>query len=299
MKKIVFFGCANSSYLILKFLLKKKVRFEAIFTKRKSYNHDFKDLSKISKKNNIKYFYVKKTNSKNTIDKLKKIRPDYLICVGWPVLIKSKILKLVKKNSIGFHPSKLPYNKGRHPIIWSIVLGLKSTASSFFVINNDLNPDTGDLISQKKIIIKKEYDSGKLYSKIILTAKKQLFEIVKNIGQNNLKIIKKIKPNSGNYWRKRTKKDGEIDWRMSATSINNITRALTPPYPFAHFKYKKKEFLVEKSKEMKFKREYLNVEPGRVIMYHKQYPVIKCYKSFLKIYVKNKNFKPKIGESLI
>ena len=82
MKKIVFFGCANSSYLILKFLLKKKVRFEAIFTKRKSYNHDFKDLSKISKKNNVKYFYVKKTNSKNTIDKLKKIRPDYLICVG-------------------------------------------------------------------------------------------------------------------------------------------------------------------------------------------------------------------------
>ena len=68
------------------------------------------------------------------------------------ILIKSKILKLVKENSIGFHPSKLPYNKGRHPIIWSIVLGLKSTASSFFVINNDLNPDTGDLISQKKTV---------------------------------------------------------------------------------------------------------------------------------------------------
>ena len=69
MKKIVFFGCANSSYEMLKFLFKKKIKLDAIFTKKSSYNHDFKNLSKISKKNNIKFFYVKKTNSKDTIDK--------------------------------------------------------------------------------------------------------------------------------------------------------------------------------------------------------------------------------------
>ncbi|MFQ8877714.1 MAG: hypothetical protein ACLR7N_03875 [Roseburia hominis] len=42
----------------------------------------------------------------------------------------------------------------------------------------------------------------------------------------------------GNVWRKRGKRDGEIDWRMSSRAIYNLVRALTKPYVGAHFVYR-------------------------------------------------------------
>ena len=63
MKKIVFFGCTLSAYELLKFLIKKKIKISAVFTKKKSYNHDFINLTNISKKNKIFSTYIKKTNS--------------------------------------------------------------------------------------------------------------------------------------------------------------------------------------------------------------------------------------------
>ena len=48
---------------------------------------------------------------------------------------------------MGYHPAELPYNRGRHPIIWALALGLKSTASTFFYMKE--GADDGDIISQE------------------------------------------------------------------------------------------------------------------------------------------------------
>ena len=53
---------------------------------------------------------------------------------------------------------------------------------------------------------------------------------------------------SSNYWRKRKKNDGQIDWRMSANSIHNLVRALHKPYPGAIFNFNDKEYLVWETK---------------------------------------------------
>ena len=36
--------------------------------------------------------------------------------------------------------------------------------------------------------------------------------------------------------------DGKIDWRMNASTVNNLVRALSKPYAGAHFSYKEKLF---------------------------------------------------------
>lgn len=45
-------------------------------------------------------------------------------------------------------------------------------------------------------------------------------------------------PAQPTYWRKRSRADGLIDWRMHAESIYNFIRALAHPYPGAEFIYK-------------------------------------------------------------
>ena len=83
-------------------------------------------------KNKFDTFYTQNINDKRTYKWLKNKRPDLIICLGWSHIIEPKVLKIPKYGIIGYHPSDLPRNKGRHPIIWPLVLGLKETASTFF-----------------------------------------------------------------------------------------------------------------------------------------------------------------------
>ena len=64
----------------------------------------------------------------------KKKNPDLIFCMNWNNLLKKNILKS-SKGVIGYHPSDLPLNRGRHPIIWSIALGLKKIGSTFYFMD--------------------------------------------------------------------------------------------------------------------------------------------------------------------
>ena len=109
---------------------------------------------------------------------------------------------------LGFHPAELPNNRGRHPLIWALVLGLDKTASTFFQL--DEHADSGNIVSQKKLSIDYEDDARTLYDKIMNVAIEQLKEIYKNLNEKSLISIEQDK-NAGNSWRKRSKIDGQID----------------------------------------------------------------------------------------
>lgn len=259
--KIVYIGCVKFSAEILKEIISIGFKPHLIITKSKSsFNSDFFDLSKISNQYNLRSVYTDDINSQDMIKFVKEIEPDLIFCFGWSSLIKKKILDIPKVGTIGFHPALIPENKGRHPIIWSLILGLKFTGSTFFFM--DEGADTGDIISQKKIKIEENDDARTLYEKIISTAKIQIFEIINDILNNSLKREKQL-VNEGNFWRKRFKDDGKIDFRMTTKSIYNLVRGLTNPYPGAHFEYQNKEIKVWKVEIGDSFNE--NIEPGKVI----------------------------------
>jgi methionyl-tRNA formyltransferase len=58
--------------------------------------------------------------------------PDVIFCFGWSKLLKQKLLKLAPLEVVGFQPAALHANRGRHPVLWALVLGLYKTASTFF-----------------------------------------------------------------------------------------------------------------------------------------------------------------------
>ena len=65
------------------------------------------------------------------------------------------------------------------------------------------------------------------------------------------------------YWRKRSKADGQIDWRMPARGIHNLVRALALPYPGAHAGHQGREFKIWKTRLLD--GGIPDVEPGRVL----------------------------------
>ncbi len=260
--KALFIGCVESSEIFLKTLLENKVDVIGVITKKKSnYNADFVDLSLICKENNIRYHYVENINEIESIEFIRELKPDIGFCLGWSQLLKAEVLDLFPKGVVGFHPAALPKNRGRHPIIWALSLGLSETASSFFVL--DAGADTGQIISQVKVPVLYEDTARTLYDKIMCIAKDQLLELWDCICEGSVYAING-ENQQANTWRKRNKNDGKIDWRMSSTSIYNLVRALSKPYIGAHFEYDNREYKVWKVRELADDG-FENIEPGKII----------------------------------
>ena len=260
--RILFIGCVKSSEIFLKKLIELDVDIVGVVTKSESkFNADFVDIGKICENNKIDYIYVKNVNDIETKSYIKEKNPDIIMCLGWSQILDKEILSIPQMGCVGFHPAQLPYNRGRHPLIWALALGLESTASTLFLM--DSSADTGGVISQQLVQIDYNDDAMSLYEKVMKVATEQLERIVYQFSHD---IVKMTPQNimQGNFWRKRGKKDGEIDWRMSSRSIYNLVRALTKPYVGAHFIYQNQEYKVWKVKEI-VTHEFDNIEPGKVL----------------------------------
>ncbi len=288
--KIAFIGSVLFSKNLLDSLIKIKfIEIAVVITKkRKKLKSDFCDLGKISKKHGLKTYYANNINSKQIFHILKEADVDYIFCFGWSQLLSKKILNTAKSFAVGYHPSDLPANRGRHPIIWALSLGLQKTASCFFKLNE--KADDGLILSKKYVKISSKDKAKTLYAKLIKVAKSQIENLTLNLYKKNLKIIK-VKKTKNNIWRKRDYNDGQIDWRMSAISINNLIKALSKPYDGAHFIHKNREFKVFDSKIIKFNKD--NIEPGKILSVKRCNLIVKCglQALLLKNFKSYKNFK--------
>jgi methionyl-tRNA formyltransferase len=260
--KILFIGCVESSRQLLESLIECDVEIVGVITKKQSeFNADFVDLSTISREHGLDCKFVSNIKDEDAISYIREKSPDLIYCFGWSQLIPKEILKIPPLGVIGFHPAQLPQNRGRHPIIWALVLGLERTASTFFYITE--GADEGDIISQVILSIDKEENANTLYHKIMEAANRQVKEFTNQFMKNE--IIRIPQQNmQANYWRKRTKKDGEIDWRMGAVNICRLVRALTKPYIGAHFIYMEKEYKVW-SARLSDNKCPPNIEYGKVL----------------------------------
>lgn len=262
MKNTIFIGCVESSYVILRHMLENGMKVSGIITMDSSAtNADFHSLAPLAKEYGIDCFTTKDINDAETMEFVSSKTPEVIYCFGWSRLISRELLSLPKYGIIGFHPAALPYNRGRHPIIWALALGLAKTASTFFVMDEDA--DTGDIINQKEIVIDYEDDAHSLYEKVLQAAKEQVIEFTNQISNGTLSRMPQDRE-CGNTWRKRGRMDGQIDWRMSCDGIYNLVRALTHPYIGAHFMYGDTELKVWKCKVYKCE-EYKNIEPGKIL----------------------------------
>ena len=183
------------------------------------FNSDFTDLKPIAKLNGIPSLYANNINSAETLLWIRKFKPDILMCFGWSNLIKKEVLEVAPMGVVGFHPALLPNNRGRHPLIWAKALGLDKSGNTFFFM--DEGADTGDILSQKSFKINKEDDASSLYKKMVDLAMIQIPEFYDQLKSGNFPRIPQDK-NAGNTWRKRSIKDGLIDFRLSTKQICNL-----------------------------------------------------------------------------
>ncbi len=274
--RVLFIGCVKMSETLLEVALQTDgIEVVGLITKKSSaQNADFTQLEPLAANNGIPTFYFSTTEPENAFNMevwIREQKADIIFCFGWSHLLPNSVLKLAPRGVVGFHPAALPANRGRHPLIWALALGLKETASTFFFM--DGGADSGPILSQKKISISGDDDAQSLYEKVATVAATQL----KELGELLVKGQEKPIPQDdkfANVWRKRGKEDGKIDWRMSAKCIHNLVRALAKPYVGAHVVHAGIDVKVWKTRIGA--NEFLNFEPGRVLAIEGKSVCVKC-----------------------
>ncbi|OUS31478.1 hypothetical protein A9Q99_02610 [Gammaproteobacteria bacterium 45_16_T64] len=276
--KIGFIGCVESSFVALECLLTDsalvgEIEVVSVITKPNSKgNSDFVDLTGLCKKKNIPYYEYSGGGQDKSIAFMETYSPDVIYCVGWSHILPREFIELPEYGIIGFHPAELPKNRGRHPIIWALALGLESTASTFFKM--DESADSGPILSQEPVGISTEDNARSLYDKILALIPAQVRGFTLALSAKSA-VFKEQDHELSNEWRKRSRKDGIIDWRMHAEDIRNLIRALCPPYPGAELYICGQPHQVYSAK---IHNGILgkNIEPGRVLFKEGANFCVKC-----------------------
>lgn len=110
-------------------------------------------------------FRAKKINNKTTINLLKKINPDLLICAFWGYILKNEVISIPKLGAINIHPGYLPHNRGLNPNVWPII---ENTAAGVTIHFVDKGIDTGDIINRTKIKVLPTDTAEILYNKTLV-----------------------------------------------------------------------------------------------------------------------------------
>lgn len=218
---------------------------------------------------------------------------DIIFCLGWPKLLTENVLRAAKLGVIGYHPSLLPANRGRHPIIWALALGLTETGSTFFKM--DTGADSGDIVSQDKVPISTDDTAADLYARLTETAREQIIKIAKRAHAGTLIAIPQIEDDA-NYWRKRSVADGCIDWRMSARMIHNLVRALDRPYDGAHCDWQGRSWKIWAVTV--YPDAASNAEPGKILYVEDRDIIVKCGEGAVRLIDHEFDPLPKVGEYL-
>lgn len=259
--KIAFIGCVQFSRSVLQHLLMlPEAELVGVVTRRSSFNDDFSNLAEIAGPAGIPTFFADGREQSEIAVWLKERSPDVIYCFGWSYLLRKEVLSAAPLGVVGFHPAALPENRGRHPLIWALALGLEETASTLFFM--DEGADTGDITSQVAVAISRDDDAASLYRKITDTALHQITELTTSLAA--ARALRRPQPaGAGNVWRKRGRLDGQIDWRMSGQAIHNLVRALTRPYVGAHCLFEGQEIKVWRTAVVDWP--HRNIEPGKVL----------------------------------
>lgn len=155
---------------------------------------------------------------------------DVLLSINYLFIIDRPLIDLPSLYAINFHGSLLPKYRGRTPHVWAIINNEKKTGVTAHLIDD--NCDTGDIVEQIEIPIKRNDTGAKILEKFNILYALLLDKVLAKISSNQVEL--KVQDHQkATFFGKRTPEDGQIDWSWQKERIFNWVRAQAFPYPGA------------------------------------------------------------------
>lgn len=257
--KIVFMGTPDFAVPSLKKMI-EKFNVSAIVTQPDKPSGRGKKVSispikEVGLSNEIPIFQPEKIRTDSVIiNKLKELKPDFIIVVAYGQILTKEILDIPRLGCICLHASLLPMYRGSAPINWCLINGETKTGNTTILMDTGI--DTGDMLMRSEVEISESMTAGELYNLLKINGAELLEETINGIITGKICGIKQ--PNDGSsYIKMLNKQMANINWNDSSTNIHNLIRGLSSwPYkninswPTAYTYYKDIPFKIFKSKSL-------------------------------------------------
>lgn len=173
----------------------------------------------------VPVFQPERLGDQVEIERLTALSPDIIIVVAYGKLLPRPILNLPPFGCLNIHPSLLPRYRGPSPIAAAILSGDRETGVTLMRLDEGM--DTGPLLTQKKVDVNPADTTESLGVRLAHAGAELLMESLPDWFARRLQPVPQAE-SKATYTALITKKDGEIDWRLSAEEIDRRIRAFHP-----------------------------------------------------------------------
>ncbi len=219
------------------------------------------------------YQPIKLKDDADLTQKLKDLKPDFMIVVAFGQILTKEVLDIPKYGCINLHASLLPMYRGAAPINWAIINGEKVTGNTTQLM--DIGIDTGDMILKDEVEITNNMTSGELHDILMVRGADLLIKSIEGIVNENIVLQKQ--PDETFYAKMLDKDLADINWNMSSREIHNLVRGLNP-WPIAYTNYKGERMKIYETEALE---EKTSMKPGTILDVNKSGVKIACKENVL------------------
>ena len=159
------------------------------------------------------------------VSELASFQPDVIVVAAFGQILPRSVLDVPRCGCINLHPSLLPRFRGASPVASAILAGEEFTGVSIMLMDEGL--DTGPVLARAQIPISGWDTTGSLTAKLSRLSAQLLLSVLPPWVRGKLSPQPQ-EESRVSYCRPISKKDGEIDWRLSAVDIWRRVRAFHP-----------------------------------------------------------------------
>ncbi len=186
---------------------------------------------------NLPLMQPEKVREEAFINQLIALSPDVIVVVAYGQILPGSILSIPGLGCINLHASLLPEYRGPAPIHRTIINGKDVTGVT--IIKMDEGMDTGNILLQREIPVKKDERVSELYQRLAGEGAALLVEALSGLSAGDLRPSPQ-RSKGVSYAPPLKKDDGLINWSKSGKDILNLIRGLDPiPGAFTHLSGKR------------------------------------------------------------
>lgn len=265
---IIFMGTPEFSTLPLEYLsIDKNINVNLVITGKDKIRSRNKLLpTKVKQKAldlGLEVYETDNINSKESINKIDEINPDYIVVIAFGEIIKDELLEKYKDKFINVHSSLLPKYRGAAPMQWTILNKEKKAGVSTMLIDSKM--DTGDILDKKEISIDSNTNINTLHDKLSVLASELIVDTVLNFD-NRYDSREVQDDKKASYSKKINKEMGHLDFEDKAEDIKAKIMAFGT-WPSTYVYYKDEKIKIH---NINIIEKYTNNEPGEIFKVSKE-----------------------------
>ena len=228
--RVVFMGTPEFAVPSLEVLLKSDDQVVGVVTqpdrpKGRGQQLSLSPVKLIAQREGLPLLQPTKMKDPGFLAELSAWAPDVIAVAAFGRILPSVILSLPTRGCVNVHGSLLPKYRGAGPIQWALINGETETGITTMLMDEGM--DTGAMLLQATMAIGPDDTAGSLSARLAEIGGRLLVDTLAQLKAGTL-TPRPQDHSQATLAPLLKKEDGVINWVMSATSISNRIRGLTP-----------------------------------------------------------------------